>query len=650
MITEKQLARQDADFAINPGNNNETSIKITTDICCLFFEELPSATTRKRVTFFIYKEDFFKSACGIISSLPLLDKHGKPIAFKMEFCNQLLSRINDYFGTEAKKEYSAELLFNTDRNSCLQRFDSTFNIRSYTVEEWTTISFVPKTDGVHMRLLFSKTKNHVCETRLNGYLSLQQIYYGAPGTGKSHIINEITERESVIRTTFHPDSDYSTFVGAYKPTTKEITMRDLSGHPIVEGGKVLTEDKIVYEFVEQAFLQAYVQAWKYYAEAEADAEPKKQFLVIEEINRGNCAQIFGDLFQLLDRNNAGFSDYPVNADNDMRKQLAKAFKGLSVAQAASINSCYKGKDVVSKVISGEILLLPNNLYIWATMNTSDQSLFPIDSAFKRRWDWQYIPISKGMENGTELNWRIVADTKQYDWWSFLTKINDRIGSVPGLGEDKKLGFFFCKATNGIISAETFVGKVVFYLWNDVFRSVGYDDAMFQDADNSELSFSKFYATDANGKTIVRKDKVERFLTNLGVEEVVETEDAETEEYNATSVYAINGVKKNYLYEIVYQVVSDYVQAHQTMSAKEIREYFVTSCSGIGISHIVETEDEYHVRDGQKSQARSAKELVMPNDEKIYISTQWRAKLPTDNFMLFIETAKNNNWGVIAPAE
>ena len=364
----------------------------------------------------------------------------------------------------------------------------------------------------------NKPKDRAKAPVLKSNTTLQQIYYGAPGTGKSHIINEITEGESVIRTTFHPDSDYSTFVGAYKPTTKEITMRDLSGHPIVEGGKVLTEDKIVYEFVEQAFLQAYVQAWKYYADADAETKPKKQYLVIEEINRGNCAQIFGDLFQLLDRNASGFSDYPINADNDMKKQLAKAFKGLTVAQADSINACYKGKDVVSKVLSGEILLLPNNLYIWATMNTSDQSLFPIDSAFKRRWDWQYMPISKGMDNGTELNWKISADTKEYDWWSFLEKINERIGKEPSLGEDKKLGFFFCKAVDGAISAETFVGKVIFYLWNDVFRSIGFEDDIFKDSDKSELTFNKFYKTDSTGRAVVQKDKVELFLNNLGVDE------------------------------------------------------------------------------------------------------------------------------------
>lgn len=357
---------------------------------------------------------------------------------------------------------------------------------------------------------------------------LQQIYYGAPGTGKSHIINEQVCNESVIRTTFHPDSDYSTFVGCYKPTTKTVKMRNLIGQIIEDdNGEPLTEDRIVYEFVEQAFLQAYIKVWKFYGNT--NEEVKKQFLVIEEINRGNCAQIFGDLFQLLDRNMWGFSDYPIKADNDMRKQLAKAFSLLEISQERKdrINACYKGgKDIVQQVLSGEILLLPDNFYIWATMNTSDQSLFPIDSAFKRRWDWQYMPIAKGRENGKDMNWRIVANDNEYDWWSFLEKINEQIGSTTN-SEDKKLGFFFCKAVNGKISAETFVGKVIFYLWNDVFKDFGFDNAIFNDEDGSTLSFDKFYATE-NGKVIVRKDKVELFLKNLGVE-IFEEIDYEPEE-------------------------------------------------------------------------------------------------------------------------
>jgi len=341
---------------------------------------------------------------------------------------------------------------------------------------------------------------------------LQQIFYGAPGTGKSFEINRITKDEEVIRTTFHPDSDYSTFVGAYKPTSIEIPVRDVTGKVIVENGKQVTENRIVYEFVEQAFLQAYTNAWRMCAEE----TPKNQYLVIEEINRGNCAQIFGDLFQLLDRSKHGFSEYPITADKDMKKQLAKAFKDLTIANADKINRIF-GKDIVSQVLSGEVLLLPSNLYIWATMNTSDQSLFPIDSAFKRRWDWKYMPICEGKDNGVSLGWKIKTKSKTYDWWQFVRKINAEIGEETK-SEDKKLGYFFCKAQNGIIDAETFVGKVVFYLWNDVFKDQAFASDIFKDGDE-ELTFTKFYDVDVDGKTIVRDDKVELFLQNLNVDMV-----------------------------------------------------------------------------------------------------------------------------------
>ena len=347
-------------------------------------------------------------------------------------------------------------------------------------------------------------------------LSFQQIFYGAPGTGKSHTINEETKDEDVIRTTFHPDTDYSTFVGAYKPTTKEVELRDLSGHKVVEDGEVVKEDRIVYEFVAQSFLQAYISAWKKYADANED-EPHKQYLVIEEINRGNCAQIFGDLFQLLDRNDYGFSDYPIKADADMKRQLQKAFAGLSIAQRDKVNAMYEGKDVVSQVLGGDILLLPNNLYIWATMNTSDQSLFPIDSAFKRRWDWTYMPISNA-----EKHWVIEVDGNNYDWWQFLEEINKKIGSTS-YSEDKKLGYFFCKAQDGVISAKTFVGKVIFYLWNDVFKDYELGDAIFNDEDGSKLSFDKFYTSEGMKAEIV-EEKVGLFLQNLDVKPIEESDD------------------------------------------------------------------------------------------------------------------------------
>ena len=351
---------------------------------------------------------------------------------------------------------------------------------------------------------------------------LQQIYYGAPGTGKSFEIDRATKDKEVIRTTFHPDSDYSTFVGAYKPTSIEVPVRDVTGKVIVENGKQVTENRIVYEFVEQAFLQAYTKAWYAYSNKADGEKAEEQYLVIEEINRGNCAQIFGDLFQLLDRNGYGFSDYPITADKDMKKQLAKAFKGITISDAERINDIY-GKDIVAQVLNGDILLLPDNLYIWATMNTSDQSLFPIDSAFKRRWDWKYMPICEGKDNGVSLGWKIKVKGHLYDWWQFVEKINAEINEQTK-SEDKKLGYFFCKAQNGIVSAETFVSKVIFYLWNDVFKDQAFASDIFRDGED-ELTFNKFYDVNSNGKAIIKEDKVELFLQNLGVEFASNTDES-----------------------------------------------------------------------------------------------------------------------------
>lgn len=344
--------------------------------------------------------------------------------------------------------------------------------------------------------------------------SLQQIFYGAPGTGKSHTIKEQTKGEDVVRTTFHPDSDYSTFVGAYKPTTKTVPVTTVIGTKAVavedENGKPMTEEKIVYEFVSQAFLQAYVEAWKKLAKPNIDDTVEKEYLIIEEINRGNCAQIFGDLFQLLDRGDHGFSEYPIKSDADMQKQLNKAFAGITIPQAKEINGLFKDEnDIVSQVLNGEILLLPNNLYIWATMNTSDQSLFPIDSAFKRRWDWQYVPICDARKD-----WTIEVGENKYDWWVFLSKINTYIYDAT-FSEDKKLGYFFCKAENGVISAEKFVSKFIFYLWNDVFKDTEFDGDAFRDENGGKLSFDKFYL-DMNGLTKVNEDKVGQFLRNLDI--------------------------------------------------------------------------------------------------------------------------------------
>ena len=482
----------------------------------------------------------------------------------------------------------------------------------------------------------SKVKKETCH--------LQQIFYGAPGTGKSYTINKDTEGEDVIRTTFHPDTDYSTFVGAYKPTTIEEEVMTVIGTKAVPvenaDGSHRKESKIVYEFVQQAFLQAYVAAWRKYAEANGE-KPRKQFLVIEEINRGNCAQIFGDLFQLLDRNAQGFSDYPITADADMKRQLKKAFDGLSLAGADSINSMYKGRDVCPEALEGDILLLPGNLYIWATMNTSDQSLFPIDSAFKRRWDWTYRPISDAKEG-----WKIKADSNLYDWWTFLEKINDKVGSLTN-SEDKKLGYFFCKAdSENIISADKFVGKVIFYLWNDVFKDYEFGDAIFNDEDGRKLSFDKFYTSEGKNSKVV-EEKVALFLKNLGLipiaiskeESEIEDEDGNTPESNSRNYdkFTVNDGAECAKNKLAIECIKEYVKLNPDITAQEVYEKW-TSLGSI-VPHFIETKEQFDSRTDNSKRSDAVDCYGTP----IYVARNGYGSNGKADFLMKLVNEKN--WGI-----
>ena len=373
---------------------------------------------------------------------------------------------------------------------------------------------------------------------LNDSITNQIIYYGAPGTGKSHKIKEKlakVSKENIFRTTFHPDSDYSTFVGAYKPSTdkpkeklynkeeliskltelkeqgvtyapqkfgaqywyslKQLTLQDkkdilaaceMSDNYTVEFDKGIAvgeellkkskESRIIYKFIPQAFLNAYMRAY---------STTDKVYLIIEEINRGNCAQIFGDLFQLLDRDENGVSEYCIKADADLRAYLEE--------ELGADNDAIK---------DGE-LCLPSNLYIYATMNTSDQSLFPIDAAFKRRWDWEYEPIKY-----KNTNWIIDINGNKYSWVSFQREINKRIYDATS-SEDKMLGDYFVNPSDEIVAEKILLNKILFYLWNDVCKD-GEGD-IFKTADNEEITFSDLHG---DGGT----DKLIAMMTYLKVEE------------------------------------------------------------------------------------------------------------------------------------
>lgn len=375
--------------------------------------------------------------------------------------------------------------------------DSLAEFREYAKRVDTALSIAPELDDYPFDS--DVAESEPIQEMPKSDKALQEIYFGAPGTGKSFEINRECKGHPQFRTTFHPDTDYASFVGSYKPISEPYTRFDTAGNQHIE-------KRIVYTYVFQSFLKAYIKAW----EEQQNENPEKVYLVIEEINRGNCAQIFGDIFQLLDRNEHGFSDYPIVADEDLKKELKSVLQNLNIFNPDKINNMYlNGQDVVSDVKKGEILLLPNNLYIRATMNTSDQSLFPIDSAFKRRWDWHYVNI----KNHDDKNYQIVfTNGHKYDWWTFLSRINAEIEGGDINQEDKKLGYFFAKTQNGIISSNTFVSKVLFFLYNDVFKDFGLDLDFFLGEDGKPMTFASYF--DHTGKII--ESKVEKFLSNLGL--------------------------------------------------------------------------------------------------------------------------------------
>ena len=285
------------------------------------------------------------------------------------------------------------------------------------------------------------TNTHSSNKHLSPETTAQTIYYGCPGTGKSYEVKRIAEGENgikiiwydennnevilpseeekttlsnnIFRTTFHPDYDYATFVGCYKPG------KDVDGH-------------LDYRFVPQVFTNAYVTALRH------PEDPV--YLIIEEINRGNCAQIFGDLFQLLDRTD-GVSDFAIKPDTELSNYLS-------------------GEGVPS-----DSLRLPANLHIYATMNTSDQSLFPMDSAFKRRWAMEYMPIN--YEHPIASKYTVTIAGRTFRWLDFLKWANFQIRESTS-SEDKQMGEFFIRCGNGKnIAEKEFVNKVMFYIWNDI---------------------------------------------------------------------------------------------------------------------------------------------------------------------------------------
>lgn len=276
--------------------------------------------------------------------------------------------------------------------------------------------------------------NIIYKTGLASHFSRNRIIFGAPGTGKSYKLNEdskdlLVNGGEYERVTFHPDYSYANFVGTYKP----VPLKDENNNEIIS-----------YKFVPGPFIRLLVKALK----SAKTNSAKPYLLIIEEINRSNIASVFGDVFQLLDRDSCGVSEYSIQTSEDLRLYLCNELGG-DLDNYSSIK-------------------IPNNMYLWATMNSADQGVFPMDTAFKRRWEFTYLGINENevgidecevsLKNGVRINWN-----------NLRRAINEVLINEVKVNEDKLMGPYFISKDNLDDSekfVETFKNKVIMYLFDD----------------------------------------------------------------------------------------------------------------------------------------------------------------------------------------
>lgn len=301
---------------------------------------------------------------------------------------------------------------------------------------------------------------------------IQKIIFGSPGTGKSYMIDKkiipedlkINKPENIIKSVFHPEYTHGDFMGKLLPMTQD--------------------GQVEYNFYEGHFLKALSQAYKNilntYDKHENKIEGKEVenvALVIDEINRGNSSAIFGSIFQLLDREEDGWSSYTTSINGVMFIKLLELLDGdfskknneithLSIPpfNSQSIMSLQQKLKFLNFDLINKTIKIPPNLSIIATMNTSDSSIYYMDSAFKRRWDWEFIDINSNLikSEGTAFNNRL-------DWENFIRKLNLFIKNnhsyIRGI-EDKQVGKYFIKGE--IISKSVVQSKLMFFIWDSVF--------------------------------------------------------------------------------------------------------------------------------------------------------------------------------------
>jgi hypothetical protein len=364
-----------------------------------------------------------------------------------------------------------ELILNIDEGNKILKLDIRFNGVSQSVDS---------------REVDSEEDNINSDNEINSNFDLNiehphnRIVFGAPGTGKSNRLenNKVAFGQNFERVTFYPNYSYAQFVGTYKP----VPVKEL-----VNGVETTT---ITYKYIPGPFMRTYVKAIRSIKEN----NPKPYLLLIEEINRANVAAVFGDVFQLLDRKD-GQSEYEIETSEDMRAYLASELKGDE--------SEY------------ERIRIPKNMYIWATMNSADQGVFPMDTAFKRRWNFEYIGINENSDGIKDITVKLGQDEHDVNWNDLRMAINNKLSKVCKVNEDKLLGPYFL--SKDVISTsegsnyvkdnkkfiEAFKSKILMYLYEDAAKQ--YKQKLFEGCNDQSKYSSVCESFEKIGESIFGED-------------------------------------------------------------------------------------------------------------------------------------------------
>ena len=490
---EWPIKNQNAKFKFSENLSKETSINISKEI----YEFLGARNSGDIVTVILRKKDFLLAFSKLVSNLPLhYYRNGSQKAeFGSEFFESSYNEIAEHFGENERIQYQVKLRINDESTTryYLYRIDGmkNFILRDFLIGENSVLNFIKNDSGeiiIEPVIKVIKREESIVEKEEYQQQSTytpnfsQIIYYGVPGSGKSHKIDEQTQNipeEQKIRVVFHPEYTNADFIGQVLPK--------------VEGGTVK------YEFKPGPFTKILYRAYQ--------NPGTPYYLIIEEINRGNAAAIFGDVFQLLDRIKKddrsetvnentfgeGWSKYFVENDfinNYLRSPVEYSKEGFTENHGKKSVTFESGITFTEN--TG--IRLPPNLSLFATMNTSDQNVFTLDNAFQRRWEMELV--QNQCDDSSQMNAKITVANQTVTWEDFQQQINNMIGEKSNEGglssmEDKRLGCWFIKVEDGVIDEKKFANKVLKYLWDDAFKF--YHQEIFEsDIKNFEELQKRFF--------------------------------------------------------------------------------------------------------------------------------------------------------------